>query len=374
MHPRRTSPAALLVVVALAACSTTPLLTGTATPVVAVLVSPAPTAGAAHLPTASPDPCPNAVADVVDGPSPAGNDFAAWDAISRAQGRLAHDRSVLLAYAKAHPDEYTTFRTSIAPVRLVIGFTDHVIEHCLALRPLLEYPNEFRILHYTFSADRLQAIRYEIGAMGGGVITSIGVGRGVVEMDLRADSLDLARRIWDRYGPAVRIKLGMFPYPPPSGLPPSRCAELIAYWVPRASSSLVATLALRSSTVRSGRDFSATVTIRNAGATAYQFDSGADQTAIVFRRGTFEVVGMGLVGGSEIGYSKRLKPGEVIRQGSWGGTASCDLSAGYAVQPGTYDVRALIERFDPAFRTTESAVGSSAVWFLSRPTTLVVTP
>jgi hypothetical protein len=370
MHPTRTSSAALVIAVALAACTATPLPSSTASPIVAVLASPAAAVTTAPLPTASPDPCPNAVADVVDGPSPAGDDFAAWDDVSRAQGRLEHDRSVLQAYAEAHRDEFTTLRLSIAPVRLVIGFTDHVIDHCLALRPLLDYPNEFRILHYTYSADRLEAIRYEIGAMGGGVITSIGVGRGYVDMDLRADSLSLAKRIWDRYGPAVRIKLGMFPYPPPSEPPPSKCGELMSYWVPRDSGSLVATLTLWSSSVRSGRDFSATVTIRNRGTSTYLFQSGADQYTAVFRRGTFEVVGIGLVGGSEIGYSNRLKPGEVIRQGAWGGTASCDPAAGYAVPPGTYDVRAVVERFDQASNTN----GSTAVWFLSHPTTLVVTP
>jgi hypothetical protein len=332
---------------------------------VVVVATPAPTP--AVLPTASANPCPNFVADVVDGPSPAGDDFAAWEDVSRAQSRVAHDRAVLLAYADAHPSEFASFRTSIAPVRLVIGFTDHIAAHCLALRPLLEYPNEFRILHQGWTQDQLTKIRSEVGALAGGLANRLGVGPGYVSVELRADGESLAATILERYGAAVRIKVGLFAYPAPD-LAPFDCGAWLTR--PRGAGSLVAHVALRSSTVRSGRNFFGTVRIKNVGGESYDLTYSSLQSAGVFRPGTYELVGVYQGPGEGYEFRERLSPNESASASLLGGTASCDVSLGYSVAPGTYDVRAIVERLEPPLGTG----GTSRVWFLSRPTPITVTP
>ncbi|HEX5589988.1 MAG TPA: hypothetical protein VFX65_06840, partial [Candidatus Limnocylindrales bacterium] len=90
--------------------------------------------------------CPNFVEVVETGPMP-GDDGTEEGPVAREQERIRDDVDAASAYGAEHPDEFASVRFENGPrVRLVIGFTAHIAEHCAALREILEYPDEFEII------------------------------------------------------------------------------------------------------------------------------------------------------------------------------------------------------------------------------------
>ena len=69
-------------------------------------------------------------------------------------------------------------------------------------------------------------------------------------------------------------------------------------------------------------------------------------TALIYRTGTDQVVGAFDGGIRGVGLGGTLAPGESIDVSVFGGTASCLAELGYALPPGTYDVRAAIDQYD----------------------------
>jgi hypothetical protein len=108
---------------------------------------------------------------------------------------------------------------------------------------------------------------------------------------------------------------------------------------------LVATITVDPARVQSGLDFRGSVRVTNDGSKPFDFESGWPVSATVFRRGTDEVVGgySGGIGG--VGFGDVLQPGESVELDALGGTASCDPALGYALPPGTYDVRAQVDQY-----------------------------
>ena len=81
--------------------------------------------------------CPNYVDVVETGPLPP--DAGENGPVPQNQQRLANDIEAAIAYGADHADEFASVRFENAPrVRIVIGFTDHIDEHCAALRALFE--------------------------------------------------------------------------------------------------------------------------------------------------------------------------------------------------------------------------------------------
>src|SRR5262249_13548172 len=101
---------------------------------------------------------------------------------------------------------------------------------------------------------------------------------------------------------------------------------------------LVATVHTASPNVRSGRDVEGTLRLTNTGTAPVTFDSGEPLTGVVVKRGTTTPVGAYLRPIAGVGKVGTLGPGESTTIHVLLGTSSCDLSLGYAVPPGSYDV------------------------------------
>jgi hypothetical protein len=298
-----------------------------------------PTVTATPTPTAQPPSvaaCPNFVEVVETGPLP-GDDGTEDGPVAREQQRISGDVDLGIAYGADHPDEFASIRFENGPrVRMVIGFTAHIEEHCAALRAMLEYPDEFEIIRQPATELRLEQIQEALVARYQGLFRSVGRGAGVIHLVLRADGEDAAAEVHAEYGELVEITVGLLPYPDRFAGDPV-CEPLVGPIL--ADSQLVAVAQLDGPTVRTGLDFKGTVTVRNTGADAFDFQSGPRHAAVVFKPGSESPTGFWTGGMDAVGFGKRLAPGESVELELVGGTASCDPALGYALPPGQYEVR-----------------------------------
>jgi hypothetical protein len=316
-------------------------------------------------PTAAPSvDCPNFVTEVETGPEP--TDYSEDGPVSQAQNRLQGDVEAAMAYAQQHTDEFGSIRFENSPrVRLVISFTDHLGEHCAALRDLLTYPDEFELVLAPVTEAELYAIQDEVVAMAGEYMQGAGSSSDSVGVSLRADGEAVAAEIAAKYGDLVTITVGALSYPDRTTGGLSLCRDLVPP-PPTAPTSLVATLKPIESPVSSGRDFDAVVTVTNTGADVVSFESGSPLTALVYLPGTDEVVGIYTGGIAGVGVGADLGPGESIDIDVVGGTASCDPDLGYALPPGNYEVRVAVDQYE----YPDGGFGLHAI--LSEPTPLTV--
>ncbi len=309
--------------------------------------------------------CPNYVDVVETGPDP--TDFSENRPLAHDQGRLQGDVEAMQAYGSAHPDEFTAVRFENSPwVRLVVGFTGHIQEHCAALRTILEFPNDFQIIRQPRTATELEQIQQAIVALAGQHLRSVGIGAETIDVQLRADGLSIAEQIHATYGDLLTIYVGFLPYPDPASAGVD-CSAILKDIV--TDTPLRVSARLDTARVVTGEDFRGTVTITNAGADVVEFESGDPMTAVVYRRGSNQVVGAyeGGIGG--VGAGGTLQPGETLDIGVLGGTASCDPTLGYALPPGSYDVRVRVDQY-----AHPEATGVVITYLLSDPVPLEITP
>ena len=358
---RITKPSGLfMAVLVVAAC------TGGPQPPSAGSVSPSPGGSPqqATPPSALGD-CPNFVTVVEKGPDP--TDFSENGPLANNQGRLQGDAATMQTYGSAHPDEFTSVRFENSPwVRLVIGFTGHIQEHCAALRAMLEFPTEFQIVRLPRTATELLEVQQAIVALAGPHLRSAGSGPEAIDVQLRADGISIAEQIHATYGELVKIQVGFLPYPDRTSADID-CSAILKDIV--TDTPLRATARLETARVVTGADFGGTVTVTNRGADVVEFESGDPMTAVIYRRGTDQVVGAydGGIGG--VGTGGTLQPGGTLDIGVLGGTASCDPTLGYALPPGLYDVRVPVDQY-----AHPDATGVVITYLLSDPVPLEITP
>ena len=310
--------------------------------------------------------CPNFVEHVDTGPQP--TDFSETGPLAVAQARLQHDIEAAQEYGNAHRNEFASIRFENAPrVRIVIGFTGHVAEHCAALRSALEHPAEFEIIRQALPEARLLELMEEISARAGQHLLSIALTADHLDMTLRPDGKAIADELTAVYGDVLRVTaIGFLGYPDPSiGARP--CQTLLATKID--TSALRATLILDEATIRSGEDFRGSVVIRNSGAGPLELNSGDPATAVIYRAGTNELVGGYAAGGEGVGLGGTMAPGAEITASMVSGTASCVPELGYTLPPGTYDARAVVEQYQPL-----AAGGIVITDLLSPPVPFVISP
>ncbi|HET9521767.1 MAG TPA: hypothetical protein VFO73_12020 [Candidatus Limnocylindrales bacterium] len=327
--------------------------------------TPTPTGGSAGMPG-----CPNFVEVVETGPMP-GDNGAEDGPVAREQNRLQGDVEAAQEYGAAHPDEFASLRFENGPrVRIVIAFTGHIAEHCAALRELLSFPDDFELILEERTEADLQAIQQEIVSRAGPFLVSAASGgaTGVVEVGLRANGEGMARQIVEQYGDAVHVTVGLLSYPDRTradGM--STCAP--AMGTLRLDAPLRGTLVLESPSVSSGADFGATVRVVNVGIGDFDFESGAPATALVYAPGGNEAIGTFAGGISGVGLSQVLGPLDSVDVDVLGGTASCDPALGYALPPGQYEVRAVIDVL-----TMHDNAPTEIEYILSDPAPLTINP
>jgi hypothetical protein len=307
------------------------------------------------------------VEHVETGPQP--TDFSETGPVAVAQARLQHDIQAANDYGSAHPDEFGSIRLENAPrVRIVIAFTAHIAAHCAALRSLLDFPDEFEIVMQSLPQARLYELMQEIGDKAGSHLLGLGVMSDHLELALRPDGKATADALTATYGPDILhiVSIGFLGYPD-INVVARPCLTMLASKID--ISGLRAILTLDSPTVRSGQDFHGSVVIRNDGSQPAELNSGAPATAVVYRAGTNELVGGYAAGGGEVGFGGTIAPGASLTDEMVSGTASCVPALGYALPPGHYDVRAVVEQYHSL-----PAGGVVASDILSAPVPLEVVP
>lgn len=311
--------------------------------------------------------CPNFTEVAETGPQPTitGED----DPVALAQQRLTGDAEKAHTYALQHPDTFGSIRFENSPwVRLVIGFTDGLAEHCAALRGLFDYPDEFQLIRAEVTQARLLEIQQEVGVAAGEFLVSSGIGAGPpVFVGLRADAEDVAGELTERYGDLVTITVGLLHYPDRQQQEGVSCAVMIPP-PPSQPTTLAAAMLPIEAPVRSGADFEAVVRVTNTGEVTVTFESGQPLIGFVFRPGDETPVGMYAGGIAGTGVGGELAPGEFIDIEVLGGTASCDPAIGYRLPPGRYEVRTPVDQYEyPGGQFEQHAI-------LSAPIPLVIEP
>lgn len=326
--------------------------------------SPAPTGSSAGVPG-----CPNLVEVVETGPMP-GDDGTEYGPVAREQQRLGADAEAAQRYGAENPSEFASLRFENGPrVRLVIAFTAHLAEHCAALRALLAFPEEFELVRQERTEAELLQIQQQIVDFARPfLISASSVASGVIEVVLRADGEEVAGQLVAQHGDLVHVTVGLLSFPErsrPDGL--TTCSPDTGSL--KTDAALRASLVLESDVISSGADFRATVTVVNSGADEVDFESGSPLTALVYRPGGSEAIGTfsGAIGG--VGIGKTLGPRDTIDIDVVGGTASCDPALGYALPPGSYEVRAVVEVL-----TMHDNGPTDVDYILSDPAPLTIVP
>jgi hypothetical protein len=187
-------------------------------------------------------------------------------------------------------------------------------------------------------------IRAEVEPLAGDQLIGIGEGAGgVIVVALRATGEGVARQLHETYGDAVQLSVGLFPFPRPEA-PQRGCVRIPPAMPLHAPLAGALTLA---GPVASGDFYRGSVRLTNAGPAPFELSTSSGFSAYVFRPGKTTPIGASEGGSAGTGFGERLQPGETVQLDAGGGTASCDLALGYALPPGVYEARALIDYSDP---------------------------
>ena len=329
--------------VAAAAGLAVALLTGCSAPGTysTILASPSPTPPAGTSRATAPatvDGCPNYHLTILTEPQL--TDFSETGPVGLTQQRLQDDVAAIQRYGTEHPADFGSVRFVNGPtVRIVVAFRDHLAEHCAALRAQLAFPEEFEITFQSLNATDLSALQQTIQTTYESRLLWTGQASDHLDIGLRADAVDVARELHERYGDLITLHVGLLGYPDPGKPAGSRCPVR----GPIATPPVRVTLTLDRTTVPSGGGFKGSVRITNDGASMISVDTGSPAEARVYLPGENEPVGTyaGAIGG--VGMGGPLAPGASLDIDMVGATASCDPALGWALPPGTYEVRAVLE-------------------------------
>ena len=203
-------------------------------------------------------------------------------------------------------------------------------------------------------------IRADIQARWGDQLNGIGGGADFVEVDFKSTALDAATAVVAKYGTGVRVRLGLLPFPSPSGAG-NGCLGWLQNVV--SETQLQATIELPDRSNRIGHGtFNAKVHLTNTGQVRVHVDSGQPLVILLYLRDRVDPVGTldAAIGGT--GLSTDLDPGSSFDIEAIGGTASCDPALGYDLPDGQYIARAVVEQ----------GGGDQPTSFLSEPLTVAV--
>jgi hypothetical protein len=312
--------------------------------------------------------CPNYVLEPETGPFP--SDLSEDGPIARDQQRLQGDLALAQDYATRHAADFGSIRFENTPrVRIVIGFVTNLQQHCAALRGALEFADEFEVIWSPATNADLEALLNEITNAYRDYLVGAGLMSDAIELTLRADGEAIAAEITAKYGSLVDIWVGMLHYPDRGLGEGGGCARFLhepAIGLPlRASVKRLSQVE-----IRSGADFSGDVTVVNVGSTAFDFESGRPQTALILGPDGRTLVGayFGAIAGT--GAGALIEPGGTYDMDFLGGTASCDPAVGYAVPPGEAFVVVPVD----VYRRTDPNGPPEVLKLMSEPMPIRVVP
>jgi len=255
------------------------------------------------------------------------------------------DVDTVRRYGALHPDDYVEEYFDNEPyIRLVVLMVgDNLSVHETALRELVRHPRQFEVRRTAFSRSQLQGILddlNDVAARGQRAFLSRGISRGRVSVRLAADQEALAAGFYKRYGDAVELSVGAFPYPlgarsddkewrdPGSARPHLPLLPDGEFEVDLESEVVVS----------SGATVSGSLRVRNRGASVVVIETNGVVTARVIDPETGHPVG-GFVGAQTAPLiTFRIPPGDAVSIPLLVGTASSVRSLGYAIPPGRWAI------------------------------------
>jgi hypothetical protein len=267
--------------------------------------------------------------------------------VSMAQFELLDDLDVVRQFGERHPDAFVTVWFENTPkVRLVALLScDDLAEHESELRQAVSYPDRLEVRRSRWSKSDRKDVRAALQECAADAIASMGHGRGVLRVQLWADQADRAEEICRRFGEAVMVTIGMFPYPdrfartdqqPNPALdepPPQRLAALPEKVRIELTQDLV---------IRSGAHLRTMIRVHNESAVDLAANTNGQINGAVVHPDT----------GQRVGCYEGAQSMPLVRfdvpPGSTGdiplliGTASTKPELGWAVPPGPWAVRLVL--------------------------------
>jgi hypothetical protein len=230
-------------------------------------------------------------------------------------------------------------------VKIVAAFTSDLARHDAALRPRLRHPERLVMQMRPHSLSALRGVRQEIertllqqaAETGRQVLTSIGEGKAVIRVALRADQENLASELAARYGNAVELRVGAFTWPDrrrSRSRTPGRPA--LEELEEQTFEGLEVNVEVDQTVLEVGDDGHGRLVLRNSGPERIGPLASGQPLVGSLLNASHEAVGGygGWIAGT--GRTVDLAPGGSASIPVIFGTASTREDLGYAVPPGTY--------------------------------------
>ena len=262
------------------------------------------------------------------------------------QSALRGDFEIVASYGEEHPGAWAGAWWDNEPtVRIVAAFTGEAAQHDAALRPRLRHPDRLVVQSRQHSLSELRRVREEIertlrqrqAQTGRRILASVGNGKAVICVDLRADQEHVASELASRYGSAVELRVGNFAFPerrrirprPPAGPAPEE----------QAFEGLEMSVEVDQEVLEAGDDGHGRLVLRNSSSARIgPLDTGQPLVGSLLNS-SLETVGgySGWIAGT--GLTIDLAPGGSASIRVIFGTASTREDLGYVLPPGRYWLR-----------------------------------
>jgi hypothetical protein len=262
------------------------------------------------------------------------------------QSALRGDFETVARYGEEHPGDWAGAWWDNEPTaRIVAAFTGDAASHDAALRPRLRHPGRLVVESRQHSLSDLRRVREEIERTlrqrqvetGRQILASVGNGKAVISVDLRADQEHVARELASRYGSAVQLRVGLFSFPDrrrPRPRPPAG-----PVLEEQAFEGLEMSVEVDQEVLAAGDDGQGRLVLRNISPERIGPLATGQPLVGALLNSSLEVVGgySGWIAGT--GRVIDLAPGESASIGVIFGTASTREDLGYVLPPGRYWLR-----------------------------------
>jgi hypothetical protein len=267
------------------------------------------------------------------------------------QSDHSRDSQVIQRFVAERPDVVSSLRANWGPPAryevLLWGTDTREVQD--EIRTSLEFPDDVCFLPARFSPAYLRDVLQEISRLSKELPLPAFQGFGPmwdgVTAELDASQEELAASLHQRFGDALVLTVGSFPYPMDrpltfmeelsQGRRVSSTPELPV--VPNLEGRLI----LPDSIIKSGSRFDAEVVVTNLGSTPVEYTRGAP-TVSLLDPATHEVVGGFRGWVNAMGILLSLMPGESATLRALTGTTSTRRELGYVLPPGKYLARATL--------------------------------
>jgi hypothetical protein len=259
------------------------------------------------------------------------------------QSALQGDFAFIAHYGAEHPGAWAGAWFENEPtVRIVAAVTGDAAQHDAALRPRLQHPDRLVVESRQYSLSDLRRVREEIERTlhqrqtqtGRRILTSVGDGKAVIRVGLRADQEHVASELAARFGSAVELQVGSFAFPDRRRSRPRRPAGPAPG--EQVFEGLELSVEVNQKVLETGDDGHGRLVLRNTSPERIgPLDSGQPLVGSLLNS-SLETVGgySGAVAGT--GLTIDLAPGGSASIPVIFGTASTREDLGYVVPPGRY--------------------------------------